>query len=412
MSYAYTAKAATEVPDELPEDWPFDWDFPFPPDEDPELVPDDDLTGDGIDDDEDGDTTDDDEMVPDFDIDAPWPPGWPIEPTDTYTIELTADDTVSDQDSDVLSIEGRVLELGADTSELEWHLVCVMAVLNNEIVGIKKESGDAYADAIYYQVENYSASKYGFQDDVYVDLENADSGETLKVFAAVISIAPWIEDMEQVGVVTHLAGTSAAVSTATGTLTCNVSLAGTSNGVSTATGTLSWTLTTIVELTSSSAIRKKYTYAGGGTWTGPVEDTTSIQAGIIGTDGVVGIGDVHSICRCYLGFEIPAGHVNATATLDFSFSSFSATEIRLFVTSDSSGVFEPSNQTELANYTTGGDKQIGLGVSAQGSEVYYLFFRALTGAEGGDEGDVFDDPFTTKRAALGSTPTLTVVSSQ
>ena len=184
--YAYVAKAPVSSDPEFPEFWPDDWEFPIPPDSNPELDTDD---------------------TPEFgDVQGPWPPGWPIDieaenPGTDYSIELTAADTIDPDNSSTLALEARILDSGSNTDDLEWHLLCVMAVKDDEIVGIKKESSDSYSDAIYYQVENYSGAKYGFQDSVYLDLAIGDIGENVKVYAAVISIDPFVEDMEEVEVV-------------------------------------------------------------------------------------------------------------------------------------------------------------------------------------------------------------------
>jgi len=136
-----------------------------------------------------------------------WPPGWPQEsPDEDATLDLTADATVSPDTA--FSLECRTLdEGGSDTSAFAGYMVTVSAALSDEtVVQVKKVAGDDYANEIYYYIDNYSGSKYGFDETLFLDVSE-QAGAIIAVTCTVECVEPVIT-----AVITALVVTTATVS--------------------------------------------------------------------------------------------------------------------------------------------------------------------------------------------------------
>jgi len=160
MTWAYAAKVAATADTSAPSDWPPGWTFP-PEDEDDDLYI------------------------------KPWPPGWPKSVTG-YQLSTAAAASVA--------IGGGTCQVtcdiqdtdSVDTDDLDGHAIWVRASIDGVIVQIKKETGDTYANYIVYTATNYTGAKYGFQEDIYCDLDADDIGETLTFTTIMVSVAPLI----------------------------------------------------------------------------------------------------------------------------------------------------------------------------------------------------------------------------
>lgn len=88
-----------------------------------------------------------------------------------------------------ITVEAETQNSSASSDILDNHLLQVSASDGSSTVQVKKTSGGTYADAIFYQVENYTGSKYGIQETVFFDLTEPDDAEsTITVTVAVISM--------------------------------------------------------------------------------------------------------------------------------------------------------------------------------------------------------------------------------
>ena len=155
MGNAYAAKAAAAVPVTIPTGWPAWWPFP---------------------------TTDA----------GPWAPGWPLTsdgvPAKPANLSMTVDAAASIAVGGTIAVEGRILLSGVDTNTLNNHLVKVTAAISGRAINVKKQAGDAFSGAIYYQVSNYSGIRYGINPTFYANVLDADSGSTLTITFSVVSV--------------------------------------------------------------------------------------------------------------------------------------------------------------------------------------------------------------------------------
>lgn len=170
MGFAYHAKAAAIVPDTVPEFWPPTWPYPYPPTGGPD------------------------------DPGITWPPGWPL-PRTGYTITLSCDTTVTVGSPIAFTLT--TLESGLDTSDLNLHLVALEALLDGAPLQLKKDSGDSYADYVWYEVGNYSGSSYGVSASVYLDLAAEDDGKTVTLVATLVTITPNLTAADTATVASH-----------------------------------------------------------------------------------------------------------------------------------------------------------------------------------------------------------------
>lgn len=153
MGNAYAAKAAAAVPVTIPTGWPAWWPFP---------------------------TTDA----------GPWAPGWPKSTEDILSLVVNAASTVAV--GSAMSLEATILKNGIDTSEYANHLIKVTAAIGSTAIGLKKNPGDGYTNAIYYQATNYTGIKYGFSQNVYLNVSAGDIGQTVTFTCSIVSISPVI----------------------------------------------------------------------------------------------------------------------------------------------------------------------------------------------------------------------------
>lgn len=159
MGIAYVAKAPDTEEPTTPEGWPPGWEYP-----------------------------------PAGGADGPWPPAWPLDDDSDgddvadYTVSVSCDDEFAY--SAPLPFTARILDAGSDTSDLDVHLVEVSATKDGTPVQIKKESGDAFADSVFFLVNNYTGSRYGVDDSVIVDLDASDADAEIELTCEIISVDP------------------------------------------------------------------------------------------------------------------------------------------------------------------------------------------------------------------------------
>lgn len=152
MGIAYVAKEPAPVVIPLPEGWPDGWDFPS--------------SGGG----------------------GAWPPSWPMEIEDgEYTVSVAAPESI--YIGEAATVEASILDSYEDnTGDLEYHLLKVSASISGVAVQIKKQAGDDFSDALYYQATNYSGEKYGISESIYFDLWAEDGDSTVTVTCEILSV--------------------------------------------------------------------------------------------------------------------------------------------------------------------------------------------------------------------------------
>jgi hypothetical protein len=124
-----------------------------------------------------------------------WEPGFPIRgavgpglPTPAaYT--LSAGLPASQDVSDPVAATVTVLKAGADTADLEYHLIAVRVLVNGAVRAASKDNVTFY-NYLVYLVTNYSGSSYGLSENIYADLRSTDDGKTLVLEAVLYSIYP------------------------------------------------------------------------------------------------------------------------------------------------------------------------------------------------------------------------------
>lgn len=126
-----------------------------------------------------------------------FPPAWPADISDpsdpattTYSISLSCGATVDV--GSALAFTCTTLDDGADTSDLNNHIIVIHATVDGSPVKLKKESGDDYVNMVWYYVSNYSGSSYGLSESVYLDIDATDADKTVTLCATVISTVPII----------------------------------------------------------------------------------------------------------------------------------------------------------------------------------------------------------------------------
>jgi len=161
MGYAYLAKVAESSEDPIPDDWPSEWNY---------------ISVDAFDDN-------------DFDAnDVAWPPGWPVD-VDDQDLSLSLNIPLTAPVGGTITATLDVLDGGSDTDVLEYHIIVLSAAIGGTTVGVKKNSGDSYTNRIAYLVTNYTGSKYGFSEALFVNTNSGQIGSVLTVTASVFTIS-------------------------------------------------------------------------------------------------------------------------------------------------------------------------------------------------------------------------------
>lgn len=130
---------------------------------------------------------------------GPWPPGWPVsaenlagEDDADYSIALTLDAWLYAGGTATVTV--RTLLNGADTDDFDCQLIKVEADIGGTVVQVKKNADDSFANQIYFRVENYSGSNYGFSESVILDLDSGDDASTVTITATLCSTDPEYTD--------------------------------------------------------------------------------------------------------------------------------------------------------------------------------------------------------------------------
>lgn len=175
MAYAYGALAATAAAATTPTDWPSGWTFPLIPWTDEPYPP----------------TWDQTRIA--------WPPAWPVAPSgETLSVSVPASVSAT---TGYINVEATLLLNGVDDSTLNLHLIGVVCGIGSTQVNIRASASDPWSQVLWFQVGNYSGTKYGFSNFLYADIDVGDIGSTLTFQCALISVYPAITGSDSASVV-------------------------------------------------------------------------------------------------------------------------------------------------------------------------------------------------------------------
>lgn len=104
---------------------------------------------------------------------------------DIYTLDAS----ISDQ-----TLTCDTLLDGLDTSNLNGETIEVSAMIEGNLIQLKKLIGDAYSDTISFTVANYSGGSYGFQEVIFADVDYSDIGKDIIISCRLVGASPTVLD--------------------------------------------------------------------------------------------------------------------------------------------------------------------------------------------------------------------------
>jgi hypothetical protein len=130
---------------------------------------------------------------------TPWPSGWPKNNIDEdalslYSLKITVPATVAI--GQVMTIVVDAMRNGVDDDGLNNHYIGLVAGIGTTRVQMKKLVSDDYANSLFFQVTNYTGSKYGFTSPIYLNLDASNDGDTITFYAVVTTVASEISGSE------------------------------------------------------------------------------------------------------------------------------------------------------------------------------------------------------------------------
>jgi hypothetical protein len=104
-------------------------------------------------------------------------------------LDVTVDETVTV--GEPLGAAANVVADGSDTAALNGYTIRVTAgIVEGRALQLRKDPEEDWADELEYTVTNYDGTYYGFADDIYLDLEAGDAGETVLATCEVLNVEP------------------------------------------------------------------------------------------------------------------------------------------------------------------------------------------------------------------------------
>jgi hypothetical protein len=121
----------------------------------------------------------------------PWPPGWPITIAATYTLTVTAPTYayVGNDGAEIL-LEAYLLNAAGNPAvEADGQVFRVACTIGGATVQVKPKGG-VYANSIDVLCSQYDGTNYGFQDDIVMDVDNTNDGDTATLTVQSITTDP------------------------------------------------------------------------------------------------------------------------------------------------------------------------------------------------------------------------------
>lgn len=109
----------------------------------------------------------------------PWPPGFAA--STSYSLYIIGAAVVVRGSSMPFTV--RTLNAAEDTALLDGYTINLTAAIDGVTVQLKKAAVDAYADSVAVEVTNYADTFYGWDGDLWFDLDADDAGTVVTVTA-------------------------------------------------------------------------------------------------------------------------------------------------------------------------------------------------------------------------------------
>lgn len=159
MSQAYSARGPGSRVGSVPSDWDTDWPFPS--------------TASGT-----------------------WPPGWPHESDPDVSLDVTAE--TKEYISIAVGVEVRCLKAAADTDAHDGEVIRITAAIAGVTVQLRRLVADDYEDEVFVEITNYTGTRYGIDEDIYLDLDETNDTDAVVLTFAIASVTPEISTTDTV----------------------------------------------------------------------------------------------------------------------------------------------------------------------------------------------------------------------
>lgn len=116
----------------------------------------------------------------------PWAPGWPVDISPGYSLNLTLGAvSVGAAANLVASVLFNLL----DDANLQCHALQITALINGSTLQVSNDNV-TFSNSLNTSIKNYSGSSYGFNKNLYLNLTNANIGQSGSITVTNISTNP------------------------------------------------------------------------------------------------------------------------------------------------------------------------------------------------------------------------------